>query len=246
MAKVRDCVGKAMVSKVLLHPTHILNYRTNRDHILRLIDIHAQIAGAGVGYKANVEVLNKSAVVLLVACWEAFVEDLATAAFDFMIAYAPSPNSFPPRVLALSTESLRTADDGREVWKLAGEGWRQVLKNHQQAINAQFVGKLNPPRPRQVDEIFDRMLGLKGLSSKWNWKGMPNHKAIARLDRLVTLRGEIAHRVGTSRGVHKEFVVQHAEFISRICAISSNRVREHIQMHFHKTPWVTYTVGKTY
>ena len=226
-------------------PVHIKNFRSNLSEIRRLVDIHTEVAGTGVGYKANVEVLNKSAIVLLVACWEAFVEDLATAAFTFMLGEAPAPASFPQRVLTLSTATLREAPDAREIWKLAGDGWRQVLKNHQSKVTQQLVGKLNTPRPKQVDEIFDQMIGLKTLSSKWSWKGMPNAKAVARLDRLVTLRGEIAHRVATSRGVRKAFVTQHSEFVIRLCAISSNRVRDHVHANIGKAPWSVYGFGKT-
>jgi hypothetical protein len=43
----------------------------------RLIDIHSALTGKERGYRHNVEVLNKSGIVLLVACWEAFIEDLA-------------------------------------------------------------------------------------------------------------------------------------------------------------------------
>jgi hypothetical protein len=50
--------------------------------VRRLLQIHGQLGGTGPGRRWGSEVLNKSAVVLLVACWEAYLEDLVTHAFD--------------------------------------------------------------------------------------------------------------------------------------------------------------------
>jgi len=227
------------------HPVHIQNLLSNIKEIRRLLDIHSKVAGAGPGFKPNVEVLNKSAVVLLVACWEAFVEDLASAAFESLLSDATSAEPFPARVLALASEGLRADKDARAVWRLSGHGWKQVLKDHKAAIIAQLVGRLNTPRPKQVDEIFERLIGLSSISSTWSWKGMANDQAVARLDRLVTLRGQIAHRVATSRAVRKEYVIRHIWFVARLSVISSNRTRDHVHSRIAKYPWEQYVSGKT-
>jgi len=68
---------------MLTVPDHILNVRTNLSQIVRLLDIHTHLTGAGPGRRREVQVLNKSAVLLLVATWEAYVEDLAISACRF-------------------------------------------------------------------------------------------------------------------------------------------------------------------
>src|SRR3990172_7240471 len=171
-------------------PLHVRNFLSNISEIRRLVEIHDTIAGTGMGHKAGVEVLNKSAVVLLVACWEAFIEDLAAAAFDAMIANATSPSQFPNSVLTLASQSLRESPDARDVWQLAGDGWRSVLLRHKSQVRGQFIAKLNTPRPKKVDEVFNRLLGLRSLSSSWKWPGMSAQKATQKLEGLVTLRGE--------------------------------------------------------
>jgi len=70
----------------------IQRFEGNVGEVKRILEIHREIAGKAPGRKRDVEVLNKSAVVLLVACWEAFIEDLAEAAFDFLLANAKTHN----------------------------------------------------------------------------------------------------------------------------------------------------------
>ena len=72
----------------------------NLSEIARLLEIHKEISGPGPGYKHNVQVLNKSAIVLLLACWEAYVEDLAESAFNFMLSKSETLTS------ALGTQPL--------------------------------------------------------------------------------------------------------------------------------------------
>ena len=64
--------------RIVRHPPHINSLKTNFQEIDRIIEIHGEISGSGPGYKHNVQVLNKSAIVLLLACWEAYIEDLMT------------------------------------------------------------------------------------------------------------------------------------------------------------------------
>lgn len=78
-------------------PKHMETLWENLGEVSRLYEIHTQISGHGPGYKHDVQVLNKSAVVLLVACWEAFIEDLALSAFDEMLEKAVEPDIFPPK-----------------------------------------------------------------------------------------------------------------------------------------------------
>lgn len=55
-------------------------------------------------------ILNKSGIVLAVSCWEAFVEDLASHAFNWLLEHAKAPTVFPRKVLTLaSRESPRRA-----------------------------------------------------------------------------------------------------------------------------------------
>ena len=226
-------------------PEHVTNLISNTGEVVNLIHLHAAIVGGRRGRPPNLEVLSKSAVVLLVACWEAYIEDLASNSFEFLLANAASPDTFPAKVLAVASRSLREGSDARSVWKLAGEGWRAVLIQHKTAVFDRYIGRLNTPRPSQIDALLEELIGLKKLSQTWKWRGMSNRSAIDKLGRLITLRGEIAHRVNVSRSVRRRYVESSTGFVNRLAATSSNVTREHLMLKTNIEPWVRVTYGET-
>ena len=188
------------------------------------------------------EVLNKSAVVLLVACWEAYIEDLATTAFEYMLTQVTDANAIPARVLVSAVEGLKNSQDARAVWALAGDGWRAVLQAHKADVLLDHVKGLNTPRHKQIDSMFDSLLGLRWLSNGWRWQGMTVARSRDKLDGLVTLRGDIAHRVAASTSVLKRDVIDYAEFIWRLATTSSNSVRAHLIQFTPGEPWAAYSM----
>ena len=77
-------------SKTMNYPKHIANFFDNLGEVYELLGIHQQIAGTGTGRKIGVQTLNKSCIVLLTACWETFIEELISDAFDFLVSNAKS------------------------------------------------------------------------------------------------------------------------------------------------------------
>ncbi|HEY4809492.1 MAG TPA: HEPN domain-containing protein [Solirubrobacteraceae bacterium] len=63
-------------------------FEENCGDVERLLDIHRELAGDGPGKKHGFEVLNKSAVVLMCAAWEAYCEDIAAEAIDHLVNHA--------------------------------------------------------------------------------------------------------------------------------------------------------------
>lgn len=218
-------------------PSHLQNLKSNADEVNRLIQIHRRLTGSRPGRRRDVEVLNKSSIVLAVACWESFVEDLAQTAFDELARAAEDPQVFPTSVLTLASKGLRADADESQVWALAGDGWKTVLNAHRASILERFTGRLNTPKPKQVDEMFDKLIGLPRLSTSWRWSGTTSANATARLERLVELRGEIAHRVTASRAVRRQHVIDSVNFVGRLAVSSSNRVRQFVIDRTGISPW---------
>jgi hypothetical protein len=219
-------------------PPHIQHLVINIAEVTRLIEIHSEIGGTGPGRRHNVEVLNRSAIVLLVACWESFVEDLAEEAFDFMLQNATDPTVFPARVLSIAGKGLKDAEDAREIWNLAGVGWRTVLTAHRQTILNEFTGTFNTPRPSKIDPLFEKLIGLNNFSRTWRWRGMPNNRAVNNLEALVTRRGEIAHQVTAGAAVRRNYVESSLELIYQLGAVASNVVRNFLIERTGNDPWV--------
>src|SRR5438093_11025491 len=105
---------------------HTKALTTNLRDITRLKDIHARITPKGPGRKHDVEVLHKSAIVLLVACWEAFIEDMVEATLEWMIVHAKDHKAFPAVVL----DRIASTHQGAKAWLLAGDRWKQVVREN--------------------------------------------------------------------------------------------------------------------
>ncbi len=215
------------MTRVLVHET----ITDNLSEVYRLLDIHTEVSGHTRGRKFGVEVLNKSAIVLLVACWESYIEDLANVSFQLLLRNAKRPELFPYDVLVRVSNPLREAKDEREVWKLAGSEWKNVMKRYK----SMMLRKLNTPKTKQVDALYSSLLGMKHLSKSWYWRGMTSERASEKLDELVTLRGRIAHRV--KAGVRKETVRENIHFIGRIAVASSNVTQVYVKKMIGKEPW---------
>jgi RiboL-PSP-HEPN len=225
-------------------PIHFDNLNSNVKEVLRLIAIHTKMTGTGRGRRHNVAILNTSGIVMMVSCWEAFVEDLASHAFTWLLDRASSPTVFPPKVLTLASKELREAQDARRVWEIADAGWRNVLLRHRDETLKRSVGRLNTPRPKQVDELFSDLLGIAKISTCWRWHNVQNDAITQRLEDLVTMRGEIAHRVVSSRAVLKRDVETAAELVQCLAVTTSNTVRKFLIGKTTVAPWPTYKFGK--
>ncbi|HEX7957923.1 MAG TPA: HEPN domain-containing protein [Pyrinomonadaceae bacterium] len=188
-------------------------------------------------FRRNLEVLNKSGIVLLIACWESFVEGLASEAFNFLLTNAIDHKVFSTKVLTHASKTFWDSKDERGVWSLADDGWKTLLASHKDNTLKEYLGNFNTPRPRQVDTLFETLIGLKNFSSHWHWKGMNSDRAKKKLDELVSLRGSIAHRVAASKVVTERGFHSHAVFITRLGLVASNTVRSFVQTRVGKYPW---------
>lgn len=221
---------------------HVERFLENSKDVDRLLELHAESAGTSPGHKHEVEVLNKSAVVLLVACWEAFIEDMVSEAFDLLLRRATTHEAIPAKVRIEASNRLRKDHDERAVWELAGAGWRAVMERHRAACFKQYLGTFHTPRTEPVDNLCETLLGLKGLSKNWHWHGVSVDNAKERLEELINLRGDIAHRVSASRPVRKNDVVKNIRLVSRLVVASHEAVAQHLGRLLGGRPWTSYFV----
>lgn len=200
----------------------------NLEDVTSLLDIHEQKTGGAPGRRFGVEALNKSGIVLAVACWEAYVEDCATEAFEFVLALASEPSKLPESVRKLVAKAIKSDQNELSPWKMAGTGWQQLLADHRDATVKKYVSPLNTPKFGNVDGLFLDLLGLADVSAAWSWHRMPVKTARERLASIITMRGAIAHRVSPDHAVHKKDVEDAVAFIQTIANLTSNRVRLHV------------------
>jgi len=102
------------------------------------------------------------------------------------------------------------------------------------------ASKLNTPNTEKIDKLFENTLGIRNVSKSWIWPSTTRGTVIRRLHKLIEVRGEIAHRGEASDSVTKYYIERSTGLVSRLAAITSNRIRSHIYALIKKYPWQKY------
>lgn len=221
-------------------PTFGNDFNKNLTDIKLLLTLNSKEIRSKHGGPQKIEILNKSAIVLATTCWEAFVEDLASNAMEFLLQHVDNPRVLPTSVLVSASNQLIKDKDERKVWGLAGDGWKDVLK----AYCDSTLSCLNTPSHKNIDRLFENLFGLKKLSSNWKWQGVTNHRALTRLDKLILTRGDIAHRLNHDHYITKQDVLDAMKLVMNISVISTNTVRDHLISAVGSEPWGMVFVGE--
>lgn len=201
----------------------------NCSDVRRLLEIHGDIAGDAPGRKYGVEVLNKSAVVLITSFWEAYCEDIAAEGLAHIVNQCSESSSVPKELRKRVAKELGADKNDLAMWTLAGEGWRSVLTERLEGLQEERNRKLNTPKTVQIDDHFLATLGIPSISSSWYWKGMSAKQASEKLDRFVALRGSIAHRGAAANAVRKTAVSDYFSHVRRLVSRTGGKVNSHVK-----------------
>jgi len=169
-------------------------FDANAQDIAQLLTIHTTIGGDGRGRRYDLEVLNKSAIVLITAFWEAYCEDIASEALMHIVRWVDDPDKLPTILKKqIATELKKDAHD-LAIWKISGDSWRKHLLSKLDAMTEARNRAVNTPKSAQIDQLFLEALGIEQMTESWKWHTVSSVTARKKLDAFVTLRGSIAHR----------------------------------------------------
>lgn len=169
----------------------------------RLLRIHADIAGRSAGRKYGVEVLNRSAIVLLTAMWEGYIEDVSAEALTHLVDNTSDPATLPLGLRQGVARELKADPHDLSVWQLAGLGWRAYLRGRLARDADERARGFNTPGSERVEKLLATSVGLSDVTSNWRWQHMTPADAAAKLDSMIKLREDIAHGQGHTRSVHR-------------------------------------------
>jgi hypothetical protein len=209
----------------------------NAKDILRLLDIHGDIGGDAPGQRIGLEVLNKSAIVLITSVWEAYCEDLAAEALEHLVNNIQTGSALPKGLKNIMAKEIKADKNELAVWDLADNGWKTKAKSRLQSLTEERNRKLNTPKTTQISELFETALGLGGISASWKWKKMSISQAATKLDKFVTLRGAIAHRGAASSTVKKTEVTAYLNHVKRLVAKTGGKVNVFVKGATGKPLW---------
>ncbi|KRG50799.1 hypothetical protein ARC63_00020 [Stenotrophomonas geniculata ATCC 19374 = JCM 13324] len=201
----------------------------NLQDVENLLTLHATVGGAKPGRRYDLEVLNKSAIVLLTSFWEAYCEDIAAEGLECIVANAASAEALPKEIKKIVARKLKADVNDLAIWSVSDDKWRQYLRDHMASLKEARDRKLNTPKWKNIDDLFESAIGLHGVSSKWVWSTkLTAAKAREKLDKFVELRGEIAHRGKAKTSVSKAQVQDYLGFVKNAAAKTGGAVNAHV------------------
>ncbi|MBE8989394.1 MAE_28990/MAE_18760 family HEPN-like nuclease [Nostoc sp. LEGE 12450] len=200
----------------------------NCEDINKLLEFHESSGGSSPGRRYGLEVLNKSAVVLICAIWEAYCEDIAAEGLEHIVNYATSSDNLSTEIKKQVAKSVKDDQNQLAVWSLADDGWRNYLRNRLTQLQEKRNRQLNTPITVNIDKLFDESLAIKNISHSWRWKKMSATQAALKLDKYINLRGSIAHRGSASETVKKQQVEAFLKHVQQIVDIIESVVFTYI------------------
>ncbi|MGE3960171.1 MAG: HEPN domain-containing protein [Dehalococcoidia bacterium] len=220
-------------------------YQENQASIGALITIHGIINDnldedlkpkAGRPYRATA-VLHPSAIMMLCAAWEAYVEDVLTEAYDFLVSKSTDPKALP---LQVQKHLVKMVDDHQHQLKaleLANDGWKKLLLDYRDELLSTTTGSWNTPKTAKVVELTEKLIGLEDISKAWHWGGMSAANARSKLDELVIARGDFAHRGPNARNITKKTVQDFVKHVTSVVTRTDAHIREFLIEQTGAEPW---------
>ncbi len=210
----------------------------NLKDIKRLMELHQQEGGTSSGRRFGLEVLNKSAIVLITSYWEAYCEDIAAEALAHIVEHSSSADALPKALMKEIAKELKADKNELAIWGVADEKWKGYLRTRLENLQETRNRKLNTPKSDNIDQLFESAVGITKVSSSWSWaKKMSVKRARTKLDKFVSLRGSIAHRGQTLKSVKKAEVTDYLNFIKQLTAKTGGRVNSHVKKETGKPLW---------
>lgn len=207
----------------------IESFLQNRKDVDRLLEIHQDIGGPARGRKWGVEVLNKAAVVLTCAIWEAFIEDLVAEGIEHLATQLKDPQKLPKAVRQVIAKAIKEDKNELSPWTLADKGWQVVLKKNAATIVSATAGKLNTPKSAQIKGMYSKTLGIDDVTALWTRPKLKAADAATRLDEFITLRGAIAHRGQAASSVTKQKAVEFLALVANLVELTDAGARAHLK-----------------
>lgn len=207
------------------------------EDVERLLEIHSDYGGNAQGRRFQLEVLNKSAIVLITAIWEAYCEDVATEALDHLVRNVSDAASLPKELKKRIAKEIKGNSDELAMWNLADSGWKTQVRARLSTLTSERNRRLNTPKSEGIDQLFSSAIGLMKVSDSWRWKRMSPEQARRKLDKYVDLRGAIAHRGKAATSIKKAQVEDYFDHVKQLVSKTGGKVNSFVRHVTGKSLW---------
>lgn len=201
----------------------------NVKDIEKLLALHAAEGGGQPGRRYGLEVLNKSAIVLITSFWESYCEDIAEEALEVIVQHAPNADALPKEIKKLIAKNLKADKNELAVWGISDDKWRAVLRANLANLKTERNQTFATPKSFNVNNLFESAVGLANMSSNWKWERMTTTQAAKKLNDFVSKRGDIAHRGSSTSTVKKSEVIAYLNHVKKLAAKTGGAVKKHVK-----------------
>ena len=207
-------------------------YKTHTE-VERLFDVHSQLTEGVKGRNRHLtKPVLKASIILMTSALEAFVEDLILESAEELLAAIDDPEQLPKLV---KQDIIRRMDSGKDHlrwWLLAGDGWRKAYLDEVQHC----CEGLNTPNSKNIRRLFKMTLGVDDVTEWWGWQGMRPSQAAAKLDRLISLRGTLAHGREPKEALSVNLCISYNNLVISLAEIMAVNSGAAVDMQLLKEP----------
>ncbi len=194
----------------------LTRYHIQKKEVDDLLDFHSRLRGTqGKGRSAaNLEVLHKSAVVLLTACWESYVENILAESIELIARYLNDSsllNDDLRKSIASTTSKNLRINKNHDLypWFFTGDGWRIILWEFAELK----ISELNTPDSANAKTIFALLLGIEDITLSWGRPAKSSPAAAEKLDNHLIDRHVIAHGASPTKNFTKSYITNYRDFL---------------------------------
>lgn len=86
--------------------------------------------------------------------------------------------------------------------------------------------RISTPNGSNIDLLFKQSFGIPEVSRSWKWRGMTAVAARDKLQRLIKLRHEIAHKARLRSPIRRSVLLDYVHFIHRLAVCLHNAMEQ--------------------
>lgn len=194
----------------------------------RLLEIHEEATGAAAGRRRNVDVLNRSAMILAMAAWEGFCEEIVSVHATRISRKLKNKEDLPQSIRTpfmywfhdkYDLDKL-TNETKLRMWEIAGSGWRKEFRSYIE----RKVDDLNTPNFKNIKQLMFQVLGIRDFGSNWiQGRHSPDHYR-SRLNETLDVRHRIAHGAHNNATVGKKTAKDAIALVERLARWTTAQV----------------------
>ncbi len=211
---------------------------------IKLLEIQQKKTGQWV--EDETSIFTKGGLTLLCAAWEAYIEDSAREATIFLIDNIRDPKDLPKNLRKAIAKEIKETSNDLSPWELAGNGWRAFIKSRFENLAMAGVNQLNTPKSNKIKDLYFKTLGIEDITKSWTWE-MYNQKITTQwIDRLVSLRGSIAHGRNPDIVVGSYIIMFLTQLVIECAYRTHNHLVEHLAKLTEKNIWRTLFIDSNW